>query len=384
MPVTARERLLATLEGRPTDRVPVWTLIPFGMDASGSFAPEAFHGYPEHDDWRARDPEYRGLVERMEREGDNFFVWRPPCMEHDQLFVPPARVDAPRPVASAGRVRRELRARLPDRELVKVEEVEPGTGHSWTTAHYCKSAEDARSLLDVPWEGMPATAGDFHALEGLLGERGLVWVTIPSPILAVCRLFDPTEFLVLTRTEPRLLETLLETAAARISANLRALLEQGVGPIIRFGGAEHATPPLMAPAEFDRLVVAYDQPLVELCKGFGRKTAVHCHGRLRHALRRFVEMGFDQTDPVEAAPDGDVSLEEAREMGAGRITLTGNVQMRDLSTLEPEEIGRLVRRIIRSAGPDRLVVSTTGTPLERMNGRLARNYHALLDAAREG
>ncbi len=380
--MTARERLLAAMEGRATDRVPVWALIPFGMDATGAFVPASFHGYAEHDDWRARDPEYRSLVERMEREGDNFFVWRPPCMEHDQLFVPPSCVQAMPPRPSGRRVRLEYHARLADRVLVKAEEVEPGTGHSWTTAHYCAGADDARALLDTSWEGHPAMAGDFAGLEGLLGDRGLMWVTIPSPILAVCRLFDPTDFLILTRTESALIERLMEMAASRIRANLASLLRQGVGPIIRFGGAEHATPPLMAPDDFDRLVVAYDEPLVKLCKEHGRKTAVHCHGHLRHALRRFVEMGIDQVDPVEALPDGDLSLEEARDIGRGRITLTGNVQVRELAALEPPELTRRVREIMRAAGPDRLIISTTGTPLERMGPKLARNYHALLDAVR--
>ena len=40
---------------------------------------------------------------------------------------------------------------------------------------------------------------------------------------------------------------------------------------------------------FDELVVAYDAPLVQLCKERGRLVAYHCHGHLRHALRRFAE-----------------------------------------------------------------------------------------------
>ena len=379
--MTARERLLDTLEGRVPDRIPVWALIPFGMDSAGGFVPAPFHGYPEHDDWRARDPEYRRLARRMETEGDNFFVWRPPCMEHDQLFVSPARVRALPPVEAGGRVRREYRAGIGGRELVKAVEVQPGSGHSWTTAHYCRCADDARALLDAPWDGYPAEAGDYHDLERRLGERGLMWVTIPSPILAVCRLFDPTEFLVLIRTEPRLLRRLMETAASRIRRNLESLLGQGVGPIIRFGGAEHATPPLMSPADFDALVVDFDRPLVELCKSSGRAVAVHCHGHLKHALKRFAEMGVDQLDPVEASPDGDLGLEEAREM-APTITFTGNIQVRELATLDPEGIARRVREIIRAAGPRRLVISTTGTPLERIDSRLARSYDALLDASR--
>ena len=88
------ERLLATLAGRPHDRIPIYTQIPFAMAGDGSFRPGAFHGYDDYDDWRRRDNAYWRLVRRMEQECDNFFIWRPPCMESDQYFVPKALTSA--------------------------------------------------------------------------------------------------------------------------------------------------------------------------------------------------------------------------------------------------------------------------------------------------
>ena len=220
-------------------------------------------------------------------------------------------------------------------------------------------------------------------MERTLGDRGLIWVTVPSPILPVCRLFDPSDFLIFARTERDLMRDLMDVAAARIRANLLALLDLGAGPIIRFGGAEHATPPLMSPADFDALVVAYDEPLVRLCIERGRLVAYHCHGHLRHALPRFVEMGVDQIDPVETVPDGDVTIAVAVELAAGQITLTGNIQSREINMGEPAEIAARVRELIEIAGPRRLIISTTGTPLEPLTPRVVANYHRLIDATLE-
>ncbi len=231
-----------------------------------------------------------------------------------------------------------------------------------------------------PWEGHPVEIGDFFAIEAQSGDRGVIWVTIPSPILVVCRLFDPTEFLTLPLTESSLIHRLLEVAAGRIRTNLETLLDAGVGPIIRFGGAEHCTPPLMSPQLFDDFVVRYDTPLMQLAKSRGRFVAVHCHDRIRHALRRFLEMGVDQTDPVEQPPDGEVTLAEARAISAGRITLTGNLQVRELATLSPDAIRRRIRAIVDEAGPTRLIVTTTGTPLEAIPPAIEENYHAMIDA----
>jgi hypothetical protein len=55
--------------------------------------------------------------------------------------------------------------------------------------------------------------------------------------------------------------------------------------------------------------------------------------------------------------------------------------MRELYSGTGELIGERVRQVIKEAGPDRLIITTTGTPLEKMSARLAENYHSLIDAA---
>ena len=380
--MTARERLLVTLSGGKTDRVPIFTQIPFVATAQG-FRPGAIHGYAESDPWREQDPVYCRLVRRMEAECDSFYFWRPPCMGSDQLFVPPALTVTLPPVETDGSIVTTQVFRNGGRELRATSAVKRGTGHSWQIEHWCKTPDDARLLLDAPWEGYPPALDDLPDLERYLGDKGVMWVTIPSPLMPVVRLFDPTEFLLYVRTERELVHQLVERSAARIRANLEALLDLGVGPIIRFGGAEHATPPLMSPRDFDELVVAYDQPLMDLCRRRGRMVAVHCHGNLRHAMQRFVEMGVDQTDPVEAAPDGDLTLEEARTIAGDQITLTGNIQMRELYNEDTAHIRRRVHQIIEQAGPRRLVISTTGTPLEAIPPNVEANYNAMIDAALE-
>ena len=376
--ITSKERLLSVLRGERADRVPVFTQIPFKLNAAGNFYPGPFHGYEDYDDWRACDPEYHKLVNRMEKECDNFFIWRPACMKPDRIFVP--AVDTTSETLTDGRVQRVETVKIDGKALQSVFIMQPGTGHTWQTEHFCKDSGDACALLEMSFDPVNAGCEDYFDVLHKLGNRGVIWVTIPSPLLAVCRLFDPTTFLMLTATDPCLINRLMETATRRIAAILEVLLQEGCGPVIRFGGAEHATPPLMSERDFDWLVTQYDDPLMRLCKEHGRLVAVHCHGNIRHALKRFVEMGFDQTDPVEQLPDGNITLTEARTLSRNRITLTGNIQMRELHNGKPEEIKARVRQIINEAGCERLIITTTGTPLERIDDRLAANYHAMIDA----
>jgi uroporphyrinogen-III decarboxylase len=378
----SKHRLLATLEGKPHDRIPIYTQIPFALSGK-SFIPGPFHGYSDYDNWRQQDPAYVKLTKRMEEECDNFFIWRPPCMGNDQFFVSPRFTKTTERKDEFGKIIQETRFQQGSLNLIKKNALQPGTGHTWEIEHFCKTPKDALQLLNLPWEGKKAMAGDFNAIESELGDRGVMWVTIPSPIQAVCRLFDPTDFLILIRTEEHLIHKLMETCEERIFLNLTTLLEQGVGPIIRFGGAEHATPPLMSPNDFDNLVVRYDKSLIGLCKKYDRKVAYHCHGNITHALRRFTEMGVDQTDPVETTPDGDLNLFQARKITKGQITLTGNIQSREIASCTPKEIRQRVKTIIEEAKSDRLIISTTGTPLEKMDIRTEENYHSLIDSTLE-
>lgn len=380
--MTPRTRLLAQLAGDPIDRVPVWTQVPFAVGPEGMY-PGPFHGYADYDLWREADPLYRDLVARMERDCDNPFIWRPACMQNLQFVADLHTIEELPPEPVGTRFRFVTRVALGDRTLEEVREVQPGTGHSWQIKHLCDTPEDAAAILEREWNGAPVEAADFALLDEQLGDRGIMWVTIPSPIMVVCRLFDPTEFLIVARTHATLINELLALISKRIQRNLERLFETGVGPVIRFGGAEHATPPLMSPDDFDKLVVGYDLPLVESCKRHGRYVAYHCHGNLRHALARFREMGVDQIDPTEAAPDGDITAEEARRIAGDAMTLVGNIQCRELfaDDLSTDVIRDRVHAFLDAVGSKRTTVTTTGTPLEPITSVTRKKYDTLIDAA---
>ena len=325
----ARERIMRTLNGHDTDRIPVYTMIPFALDKK-SFIPGPFHGYSDYDDWRSRDKYYNKLVQKMQKECDNFFVWRPSCMNAQNLFIPEKFISSEEIETKKGEAGRRFTVNAGGKILSKTEGYIKGTGHTWVTEHFCKSTDDAMSLLELSYVKSDCELDELTGIKRNLGENGVVWVTVPSPILAVCRLFDPQDFLLFYALEPGKIMTLMDVAAQRIKENLISILKGGECDIVRFGGAEHATPPLMSPKDFDSLVYEYDKPLMEICASYNAKIAVHCHGNIKHALERFYQMGVDQTDPVESQPFGEVTLTQAREITKNKITLTGNIQFSEL------------------------------------------------------
>ncbi len=372
--MNARERLNNTLAGKNTDRTPVFTLIPFGIE-NGCFVPAPFHGYGDNDDWRTKDPLYTKLVARMERECDNFFLFKPACIDEQNIFIDSKDLR----ILEKTEKGNKTTIRFGAGKLQKTEVYQKGSGHKWVTEHLCKSIEDALVLAEGEYTHLNCNLQAEERKIHELGNRGLSWCTIPSPVMSVCRLFDPQDFLMFSAIHRGSIVRLMDIAYERTKNILGEILEKTSSPIIRFGGAEHATPPLMSPYDFDSLVYEYDKPLMDLCHSKGKMVAVHCHGNIRNALVRFMEMGVDQIDPVEASPWGDITLKEIRHITKEQITLTGNIQFSEISNQSSEHIRERVRDIKKTAGPERLIISTTGTPPQEITQRQYENYNAMID-----
>ncbi len=382
MNMKPKDRLMKTLRGETADRVPIYTLIPYALENS-NLVPGPFHGYDDYDDWRKKDYLYWELVKRMDKDCDNIFIWRPECMDAQNLFIPPESLILDKKTKIDNKVSFRYRMDIGKKAIYKTEVFQEGSGHKWITEHFCKTIDEALLLLDIEYADTACETDSLNSNIEQLGDRGLPWVTIPSPIMTVCRLFDPQDFLLFSALYRNEIDRLMQIAFNRTIKNLKKLLDMGAGPIIRFGGAEHATPPMMSPYDFDRLVVEFDKPLMDLCRNMGRMVAVHCHGNIRNAVKRFMEMGVDQIDPVEATPFGDISLKEIHAITKDQITLTGNIQFSEISNSTPKLIKKRVHEIIKTAGPKRLIISTTGTPPEKITKMQYDNYIAMIDAVLE-
>jgi uroporphyrinogen-III decarboxylase len=138
----------------------------------------------------------------------------------------------------------------------------------------------------------------------------------------------------------------------------------------------------MAPQAFDEYVVPYDGAIIKRLKRAGVMVNVHCHGKVRHALKCMAEMGVDSTDPVEPPPAGDVSFEEARGIVGDRMTLVGNLEWDEFTHLTPGEIRKRVRKVC-SLGKDRVILAASAGPTTYITPRVADNIKAFVDAGLE-
>ena len=367
--MTRRDRLLAVLRGAATDRVPV---------LAGHFNEWA-------DDWKASHASYARLVQFCRRHCDGILSWSPRAINETALMT-----------SSTG-VRREVSARsLADGAVEMVERIHTPHGlltrrtrrhgaaaTEWEVEHLLKGPEDVDTLLSVPYEPVAYDISGYERTERTIGDAGLVLGEVGDALCLAAASFDFGTFTVVALTDPERFTRLMDYFQRAVLHRLDAMLGAAGLKFIRIYGPEYASPPYLPPRLFDRYVMEYDAQLVERIHRAGAHARIHCHGRVRELLPKFVALGADATDPVEPPPLGNVTLGEAKCSVDGRLTIFGNLEFRDLETLSRQEVVDLTRRTLDEGMPGgRFALQPSAEPITiPLNPRLEENWMAYIETA---
>ncbi|UWP60528.1 uroporphyrinogen decarboxylase family protein [Ruminococcus gauvreauii] len=244
-------------------------------------------------------------------------------------------------------------------------------------------AEQMEELLDTPFEINDETVDiAVQAVQDTvdrLDERVIYQFFVPSPIVTISRCMAFETFLELSLTERELMLDALEEITQRQMKMVDAVapkLPENV--VFWMGGSEQCTPPMMNPEAFDMFVEPYDSRVVKKMKEYGYAVGCHCHGKVRHAVDVMRRIGYDATEPVEPAPQGNVSMKEAFEITEGQLTLIGNLEWADLELASEEEI-RCKVRALEEVKDERLIVASSAGPITTVTEKLVDNHLAWLD-----
>jgi hypothetical protein len=338
------------------------------------------------------DPRHRRLAERV-FEHVPFRVLVPSRVNR-MLVTPPGRIHERQETLPNGRTRVLGTIDTPLGELRYVNERDPVSQTGWHAEYPVKDRSDIEKIASVPWtppDASPLPAVDDVAAgsEGAAAtdseafrRRGILETRISSPFVCVAGMMKFEMFLELCATDLSLIEELTDICRRRVLDFLTAVLRRPDIDCVWIGGSEWLTPPMASPKLYDALVQDQERELIKTVHA--RSDAVvhiHCHGQVREALPKMIERGGDYTEPVEPPPDGDLTMAEAKERAAGRITLGGNVECRILANGTEAEVEAAVRAAFEG-GRGRFVLRPTERP-SRLDERELRNLTGLIDVWEE-
>ena len=371
--MNSRTRLLHALTGKPVDRIPV-NFYEIGGFAVNPDDPDPFNVY--------NDPSWRPLIELAEQETDLIRMVKPKLIPasnncRDEFFhVRKEERDGARYT--------HVELHIGNKVLTETRRRDAGVDTIWQVEHLLKGPEDARAFLELPDEAF-AFEPDVNAVqekEEALGNRGLVMVDTEDPLCAAAALFSMEDYLTMAFMEPALFHQLLEKFARSIYPRIEKVAASVPGRLWRVYGPEYASEPYLPPSLFREFVYEYTTPIIRIIQRHGGMVRLHSHGRLRNILPIIAEMGADALDPVEPPPQGDMVLEEVRQIYGENLTLFGNIEVSAIETLEPAAFEKLVVETLRQVNnvPGKgFVLMPTASPYGRhISANTLRNYETLV------
>ena len=255
--------------------------------------------------------------------------------------------------------------------------------------HFLKDDRDIERFLSQRPGPVVCDADRLRAHCEEIGPHGVAYVGYHDPFGIVSGLFDQEDFLIRIHTDPDPIQTLLEWAFRWARDDLAALLEAlsktQVKVLLYCCGPEWATPPLMPPEVFPRVVTPFQSRLVAMIHEHGRPASLHCHGRVRQVFGEVPRCGFDALEPIEPPDQGDISLAELRAAAGDALCLMGYVQDQWFYTSTPQRIRRHLAEIVETIGRGtRFIATGTCTPFQfPPTPAYVANYVAFLEAAAE-
>ena len=374
--MTRRQRLMATLRGEPVDRPAVNFYEIGGFDVNPD-DPDELNVY--------NDPSWRPLLDLAEQRTDlirmrSARMTPAPHNPRGELFRTEQYVQ--------GRSRfTRTTLRIAGRTMTSLHRRDPDLHTTWTLEHLLKDADDLRAYLQLPDEVFAADpdVSDLQAAEEEVGERGIVMVDTGDPICIAADLFSMADYTVVALTEQELFHRLLAKLARPLHEKTEKVARAFPGRLWRICGPEYAAEPYLPPRLFREYVVPYTGPMVRSIQSHGGYARIHSHGRIRSALPAIAEMSPDAIDPIEPPPLGDALLADVRREHGRDFVLFGNIEIRDIETLEPAAFERIAAGALRdgTAGEGRgFVLMPTACPCGRtITPRTMTNYETMVRLA---
>lgn len=365
--MNSRERLLAVLEGMPTDRVPVSTYELCGYN-SVSF--------------ENNQPSYLNLMNLIRRDTDCICMWNPSSDGVQALSSFPVQTDVKTEVGD--RFTRTLRTiHTPKKDLTSTNQVQESVYTTWQTEHLCKSPEDVDAWLSIPYQPVHYDFSDYARIKAEVGDHGIIMTSLADPVCVAMELMEFGQATIWAMTETDHFARTLQELHERTMHNLKNMLDAGVVDLYRICGPEYMTPPYLPPVFFERFVIPSVTAMTHLIHEYGGKVRIHCHGRIGKVLDAILSIGAGGIDPCEAPPDGDIELAEIKRRVDGRLTIFGNLQLKLLERSSPDEVRSYVRKCMQDAkAGGRYVIMPTAGPINiPLAEKTEENYRVFIETA---
>ena len=372
--MTKKERLTASLNGKPVDRPAVSFYELDGLTTNPS-DPDPFNIFS--------DPSWKPLLDLASEETDKI-VNCPAPYSFSQQENSQSKTETKTFLENGSRfITQEI---LVDGKTLSSRTRQDQDVYTvWTEEHLLKNVDDLETYLKIPPPAFDKVdnISKIIDIEKTVGDDGIIFLDTPDPLCLAAALFNMAEYTVIAMTEQKLFHQLLEHFASFIIPGVEAVAKALPGRLWRIYGPEYASPPYLPPYLFREYVCKYVQPMTDAIQKYDGYARIHSHGNLKLILDDIVGMGADGLDPIEPPPQGDVTLKYVRENYGKEMVLFGNLEIADIENMPTEQFSEKVKIALDegSSGEGRgFVLMPSASPYGRnLSSLTLKNYEKIIE-----
>ncbi|MCE5276829.1 MAG: uroporphyrinogen decarboxylase family protein [Planctomycetaceae bacterium] len=358
--MTSKERIVAALEGQPTDRTP-WS--PFLAYVWEHFPKEIQElGQPEFLRRVGADPMWRGAGGPVQGSGPSEIEYR--SFEENGVNI--TVIETP-----VGSVRSGYKP-------------SPQGNTSFLVEHALKKEEDFKVWLWIE-ERQKYVYNDQYVKDHLAGAGGeglTIGMLIPrckSAYQSMVEHLVGTEELVYAGVDyPQTVKTLWQQMVANDLEAVRLACQ--CEDLTYFLTWEDSGTQNYSPTQYDQFIGSEIGQWCDIMAAAGKKYVQHACGNVKALIKRMVAHGTSVIESISPPPTGDISIADARRAMGNRMGIIGGIEPTMFLNLSIEQLEPYVRGVIADAAGGPFVLANSdscppGVTMEKFKlvGDIVRN-----------
>ena len=376
--MNSRELLIATLQGKRTERVPVSPFI------AGNNIYEMFHYEPEIDTFF--EPPDFDLAERFVDYHDHFGFDVLYTLGHlADRYIPSSAENWDVTITREGdrdKQRRTTIVRTPDGELRQVMDFNRSSKYMVVLAMHKYLIETPRDFEIFAQYVPPAELLDCDLMQRArkaVGDKGLVNICTHGAFNTVAQFRQLESVMMDPLSDEAFYRAMIRFLLDWQMALIRKVIKAGAD-CIEIGGNMATSG--VGPAYFQRYVRDYENELARAIHAEGAYVVYHNCGDAQQIMHLYNDMDIDMWGYLTGPPFGDVILDDVLRIIRPNMALRGNIdQVEFLRNATPQQIKQRVCELLQKVKPrGNWILSTTDFPFD---GLPYANMQALADAGRE-
>ena len=351
--MTPKQRMIAAVEHRPTDRLPVTThhVMPYYL--------KKYLAGASNDEFFARfglDPIFWLQAHRPDHSQGAYVdpAYTPGFLGVDRICSPTWLITSEEiPGQEYHTVRYYIAT--PRKTLTMVLQSNDYTG--WVSERLIKEKSDIDLIAEFAVQPLCDVAKVNHWVDHY-GEGTFIRSCVncfdlygqPGCWQDACVLFGVEEMILETFDDPAWVHKFLGILRDR-KVRFVDSMKGARFDLIEHGGGD-ASSTVISPKVFEEIVAPYDRDVIAHARAAGQRVVYHTCGGMMPILERLVTLGSHALETfTPAAMGGDVNLAEAKRRIGDKVCFIGGFdQNRFFTTCTPEETRAEVRRCFREAG----------------------------------